>query len=197
MVFAAGATGATERQRSAAPIRVERRRLPRHLTSTFVFSFLIMRADFKARWASAACQRNREAPLTFSGLPLRRAGRVVRARLRRVVRPSPRRLRYRAVEQRILGGSHPLEQAVAHFAEDLSAGGVGGEVVELVGVEEEVVELLLGDPLLAPAGFGEDLLRGGVVAVGEDGAVVVGEAADVLEALAADGSQGLVGGVVG
>lgn len=57
-------------------------------------------------------------------LTLRRARRVVRARLARIVRPRPWRLRDRAVQQRILGRAHPLEQAVTHFAEDLLAGGV-------------------------------------------------------------------------
>lgn len=124
-----------------------------------------------------------------SGLAFGRARRVVRACLVRVIRPrggsgdGP-------VEEGVLGGSHPLEQAVAVFAEDLLAGGVSGEVAQVVGVEEEVVELLLGDALLAPAGLNEDLLAAAVVAVGEDGAVVLGDAADVLEALAADGAQG-------
>jgi hypothetical protein len=38
-----------------------------------------------------------------------------------------------AVEQRALGCAHPLEVALAHFAEDLLAGGVGEEVDLVVG----------------------------------------------------------------
>ena len=90
-------------------------------------------------WSSASARRNvpLRPPRSLTGtaayalsiqggmlLTLRRARRVIRARLTRVVRPRPWRLWHRPLKQRVLGGAHPFEETVAHFAEDLLAGGV-------------------------------------------------------------------------
>ena len=69
--------------------------------------------------------------------------------------------------------------------------------MRLVGVEDNIVELLGGYRTLAPPTREEQILARAVVGVRQDGPGTISEAPDVLPAVGADASLGLVGDVVG
>ena len=103
-----------------------------------------------------------------------------------------------AVEERVFRLSHPSIEAPAHVFEDALERGLAGEVLRLVGVVEEVVELLGGDGALGPPVGEHDVLGWAVVYVGQDwGGVFVVEAADVFPAVGAGAALRLVGDMVG
>ena len=73
---------------------------------------------------------------------------------------------------------------------------VAGQVGRLVGVEHQVVELLLHHRQLGPSVAQHHVLADAVVAVGQRGNCALGEAADVLPPLGADHALRLVLAVV-
>jgi len=103
-------------------------------------------------------------------------------------------------EDWIIGVLHPALEAVAHVGDDVAHAGIGGEVVALVGVEDEIVELLSGDLALAPALCEQQVFADAVVAIGKHGANVAGVignvAANIFVAFGAHGALRFVGGVV-
>src|SRR5215208_4238007 len=101
------------------------------------------------------------------------------------------------VEEGVFRLVHPGFQTRPHIFEHVFECGILGQVIRLVGVVEEVVELLGGDGALGPA-VGEDYVLGrAVIYVGEyGGRVFVVEAPDVLPAMRAGAALRLVGDVV-
>src|SRR5919206_276073 len=69
--------------------------------------------------------------------------------------------------------------------------------MRLVGIHDEVVELLGGDLTLAPSVREQQLLARAVVGIRQDGLFTLPEAPDVLPAVGADAPLGFVGDVVG
>src|SRR5215211_2786612 len=76
-------------------------------------------------------------------------------------------------------------------------GRVFGEVVRLVGIHDQVVELLGGNLPLAPTIREKQILARAVVGIRQDWLGTLPEAPDVLPAVGADAPLGLVGDVVG
>ena len=101
------------------------------------------------------------------------------------------------LQQGIIGRNHPFVQPLAQVFAHSCQVRVGGQIVDLVGVENRVVELLGIDPPMLPA-LGKPEISGRTfVAIGQDRRVPRIEALDVAPAIRAYRSLRLVGGVVG
>src|SRR5437764_808731 len=102
-----------------------------------------------------------------------------------------------ALEYRVFGLPHPSLQALFQLRERRPVRRVGGEVMGLVGVEDDVIELLARDLALAPSIAQQEVLGGAIVGVGQHGRASVPPTADVLVAGGTNRALRLIGGVSG
>src|SRR6266704_1047740 len=77
--------------------------------------------------------------------------RLVRGQLVRVIQLSARRDLYWSMQERIVCVAHPIGKAAAHLCQDRGKSWIIDLVAGLVGIEDQVIELLLSDRAIFPA----------------------------------------------